>query len=81
MILSVMLHRLDNLAHTIGSEIKEQGQMLNKLDEDMDDAGNKMNFVQAQLSKLLKTKDGCQIWTIVILAIILIILVCLVIWV
>ena len=37
MILSVMLHRLDNLAHTIGSEIKEQGQMLNKLDEDMDD--------------------------------------------
>ena len=72
---------MDNLANTIGTEIKEQDKMLTKLGDDMDDAGNKMNFVQAQLSKLLKTKDGCQIWTIVILAIILIILVCLVIWV
>lgn len=33
-----------------------------------------MNVVMASLSKLLKTKDGCQIWTIVILAVVLIIL-------
>jgi hypothetical protein len=40
----------------------------------LDEAGEKMNFVMAKLSKLLKTKDGCQIWTIVILAVILVIL-------
>jgi hypothetical protein len=48
--------------------------MLNNLENDIDDAGNKMNFVMAKLSKLLKTKDGCQLWTIIILALILIIL-------
>jgi hypothetical protein len=36
--------------------------------------GNKMNVVMATLSKLLKTKDGCQIWTIVVLVLILCIL-------
>lgn len=48
--------------------------MIDALETDLDDAGNKMNVVMASLSKLLKTKDGCQIWTIVILALILIIL-------
>ena len=48
--------------------------MLNQLDSDMDDAGEKMNFVLERLGKLLKTKDGCQLWTIVILVIVLIIL-------
>ena len=33
-----------------------------------------MNFVMAKLSALLKTKDSCQIWTIVILAVILVVL-------
>jgi len=72
--------RLNVMAGDINVELKTQNKMLNKLDEDLDDAGNKMNFVQAQLSKLLKTKDGCQIWTIVILAVVLILLVCLTIW-
>jgi hypothetical protein len=40
----------------------------------MDHAGEKMNVVMEALGKLLKTKDGCQIWTIVILAGILILL-------
>lgn len=48
--------------------------MLDSLGNDLDSAGNKMNVVQAQLSKLLQTKDGCQIWTVVILALILVIL-------
>ena len=35
---------------------------------DIEQASDKMNTVQAALEKLLKTKDGCQIWTVVILA-------------
>ena len=65
----------------INQEIKEQNVMLDGLETDLDDAGNKMGVVMASLSKLLKTKDGCQIWTIVILAVILIILIALIIWV
>ena len=55
--------------------LSEQNRLLDELDGDIDDAGEKMNFVMGKLSKLLKTKDGCQIWTIVILALILIVLV------
>jgi hypothetical protein len=55
--------------------LKEQNRLLDDLGDDIDDAGEKMNFVMGKLSKLLKTKDGCQIWTIVILALILIVLV------
>jgi len=72
--------RLGRLGVEVGEELKEQNIMLDGLDDDLDDAGNKMNVVQAQLSKLLKTKDGCVIWTIVILCFILAILVALVIW-
>jgi hypothetical protein len=72
--LGVAVDRLHVVGKTINEELKTQNKMLNDLENDMDDAGNKMNFVQAKLSKLLKTKDGCQIWTIVGLAVILIIL-------
>lgn len=74
------VERLDHMAGAIHDELDDQGRMLKQLDDDLDDAGNKMNFVTAQLSKLLKTKDGCQIWTIVILCVVLILLICLVIW-
>jgi len=79
--LSHAVDRLQEYGKSINSELKIQNKMLDELDNDLDDAGNKMNFVQAKLSKLLKTKDGCQIWTIVILGLILVGLVCLVIWV
>lgn len=72
--LETAVDRLHVAGTAIGEELKIQNKMLNELEEDMDDAGNKMNFVQAKLSKLLKTKDGCQIWTIVGLAVILVIL-------
>jgi len=74
------VERLDHMGRVIHDELDDQGRMLKQLDDDIDDAGNKMNFVTAQLSKLLKTKDGCQIWTIVILCGVLILLICLVIW-
>ena len=66
--------RLEGMGRTINTELKEQNRLLDDLDNDLDEAGEKMNFVMAKLSKLLKTKDGCQIWTIVILAVILVIL-------
>jgi t-SNARE complex subunit (syntaxin) len=54
--------------------------MLDVLESDMDDAGLNMNTLTSSLSKLLKTNNGCQIWTIVILILILIILIALIIW-
>lgn len=72
--------RLGNMGRDINQELKEQNVMLDGLEKDMGDAGEKMNVVMEGLSKLLKTKDGCQIWTIVVLAVILVIMVCLVIW-
>jgi len=59
--------RLGVIGREVGEELKEQNVLLTDLDRDLDDAGNKMNVVMAALSKLLKTKDGCMIWTIVIL--------------
>ena len=72
--------RLGRIGTQVNEELKEQNIMLDGLDDDLDAAGNRMNVVQAQLSKLLKTKDGCVIWTVVILTLILALLVALVIW-
>ena len=54
--------------------------MLDGLGEDLDDAEEKLGVVMGKLGKLLKTKDGCQLWTIVSLAIVLIVLTALVIY-
>mmetsp|Transcript_23237 Transcript_23237/g.31819 ORF Transcript_23237/g.31819 Transcript_23237/m.31819 type:complete len:244 (+) Transcript_23237:44-775(+) len=74
---------VDNLGETgrvIKDELREQEELINGLSEDVDKASDKMSVVQAALTKLLNSKDGCQIWTIVILGLILILLVALVIW-
>eukprot|EP01042_Synura_sphagnicola_P003302 gene3302-4087_t len=72
--LGVAVDSLGEKGRVIHEELVDQNRKLNKLDDDLDEAGNKMNFVMAKLSKLLKTKDGCQIWTIVILALVLVVL-------
>jgi len=72
--------KLEVIGRDINQELSEQNVMIGKLENEIDDAQDRMNVVQAALSKLLKTKDGCMIWTIVILAVILVILVALVIW-
>jgi hypothetical protein len=66
--------RLHSIGKEINIEIKEQNVLLDQLGEDVDTASNRMNSVQEALGKLLQTKDGCQIWTIVILALVLVIL-------
>lgn len=68
------VERLGKMGEAVNTELKEQSRLLDSLDQEMGDASEKMNFVQAKLSKLLKTKDGCQIWTVVILTVILVIL-------
>jgi len=78
--LGMAVDKLHVIGRGVNEELKEQNRMLDDLDRDLDEAGGKMNFVQEALSKLLKTKDGCQIWTIVILFLILCILVALIIW-
>jgi len=72
--LGVAVDRLGQIGKDIHEEVAEQNVLLDSLGNEVDDAGNKMNVVTASLSKLLKTKDGCQIWTIVILTFILILL-------
>jgi syntaxin 6 len=79
--LETAVDRLHVAGTAINEELKTQNKMLAELEDDIDDAGNKMGFVQAKLAKLLQTKDSCQIWTIVALVLILLILIALVIWV
>lgn len=78
--LGVAVDRLGQLGSEVNTELKEQNIMLQGLDDDLDEAGNRMNMVMGSLAKLLKTKDGCMIWTIVILFFILVLLIALVIW-
>lgn len=78
--LGLAVDKLHVIGRGVNEELKEQNRMLDDLDRDLDEAGGKMNFVQEALGKLLKTKDGCQIWTIVILFLILCVLVALIIW-
>jgi syntaxin 6 len=74
------LVNLHGRAKVINTELKEQDKMLDDLKGDVDKANDRILTVNEALGKLLNTKDGCQIWTVVILFVILVILVALVIW-
>jgi uncharacterized Zn-binding protein involved in type VI secretion len=73
-VLGVAVDRLGKIGKDIHEEVHEQGVLLDSLEREVDDNSAKMNVVTASLSKLLQTKDGCQIWTIVILTFMLILL-------
>jgi DNA repair exonuclease SbcCD ATPase subunit len=68
------LTQLQGRANAINTEIKEQIILIDGLEKDVDEANNRILTVNEALGKLLGTKDNCQIWTVVILAAILIIL-------
>lgn len=72
--LGAAVDRLHVAGKEINREVKEQNIMLDELGNEIDTAGGRMQQVQDALGKLLRTKDGCQIWTIVILTLILLIL-------
>eukprot|EP00286_Rhodomonas_abbreviata_P027371 CAMPEP_0181313546 /NCGR_PEP_ID=MMETSP1101-20121128/14304_1 /TAXON_ID=46948 /ORGANISM="Rhodomonas abbreviata, Strain Caron Lab Isolate" /LENGTH=238 /DNA_ID=CAMNT_0023420503 /DNA_START=60 /DNA_END=776 /DNA_ORIENTATION=+ len=78
--LGVAVDRLHAIGKDINEEVREQSVLLDGLEQEVDEAAQKMDVVTGSLAKLLKTKDGCQVWTIVILTFILILLIALVVW-
>lgn len=67
--------RVNDMAVGINQELKTQNRMLTDLEADIDEAAEKMNFVMGKLAKLLKTKDTCQIWTVIGLALVVVLLI------
>ena len=72
--------RIHGMASEIHGELSSQSRMLDDMEGELDETTEKMNFVMGKLSKLLKTKDTCQIWTVIILVLVLVLLVFLVIY-
>lgn len=48
--------------------------MFDSTAKDMEKAQSRIDQVNSQVRKLLGAKDGCQIWTVIVLAVILILL-------
>ena len=65
--------RVGNMATSIHEELNTQNKILNEMEDDLQDAEEKLGVVMGKLAKLLKTKDKCQLGTI--LALILTVLV------
>lgn len=66
--------RVGTMADTIHTEIKHQTYMLDDLEEDLQDAEEKLGFVMGKLGKFLKTKNRCQLGTILCLMLIVLVL-------
>ena len=62
--LSGSLSRVNEMAVTISSELKEQEKILEDVEQGMDVAQTKMDGAIGSIEKLLKTKDRCQLLTI-----------------
>ena len=73
-LLGTAVDKVGELAVDINTELKTQTKLLDALSDDIDDAQERLNTVMASLTKMLKSKDGCEIYVIVVLTIILIIL-------
>jgi syntaxin 6 len=72
--------RVGNMATSIHQEIGQQNKILNEMDDDLADAEEKLGVVMGKLGKLLKTKDKCQLGTILALIVTVIVLFFLVIY-
>lgn len=77
--LSASAKRLEHTAQTINQELKDQQQMLQALDEDVDRETEKMNFVMKRVGRLLKTSDSKQLCLIIGLVVLLVVLIFLII--
>ena len=76
-ILDNMVSGVENLgekAKVMNTQLDEEAQLLAQFELEMEEAQAKMNFVMRGMSKLLKTKDSCQLWLILFLLITIIIL-------
>ena len=63
--------QLGTMAGSINEELRQQNDMLTEMDHDLEAAGDRMSNVMMQLSKLMKTKDRCQLYSILMLICIL----------
>ena len=66
--------RVGNISSIIHEELGQQNKMLKELDEDLTDAEEKLGFVMGKLAKLLKTTNKCQLGTILMLSLVVVIL-------
>jgi len=71
--LSSSLSRVNEMAVTISTELKEQDVILEDIDRSVDATQGKMDSAIKQIEKLLKTKDKCQLMTICILVLVFIV--------
>lgn len=78
--LSKSVTNLNHIAVEINSDIKLQNKMLDDLTDEVDEAQERMNFVMDKMSKLLKTKDKCQLGLILFLVFVLVVMIFLVIY-
>ncbi|GAB9471240.1 hypothetical protein Gpo141_00008460 [Globisporangium polare] len=78
--LSKSVTSLNAVAVEINHEIKAQNKMLDDLTDDVGEAQERMNFVMERMSRLLKTKDKCQLGLIIFLVFVLVVMVFLVIY-
>jgi len=72
--------RVHRMANEIHGELKTQSRLIGDLETELDETTEKMNFVMGKLAKLLKTKDTCQLLTIVLLTVVLVVLLLIVIF-
>ncbi|POM62698.1 Syntaxin 6 [Phytophthora palmivora] len=81
--------RLHGVTIEISNEVKQQNKqvlvvtsaaMLDDVTDDMTEAQERMNFVMGRLSKLLKTKDKCQLGLILFLVVVLVVMIFLVVY-
>lgn len=66
--------RVGHMAENIHDEIGLQNQMLEEMDDDLQDAEEKLGLVMGKLAKMLKTKDKCQLGTILMLIAVMVVL-------
>ncbi|CAB9502952.1 Syntaxin-6 [Seminavis robusta] len=66
--------RVGHMAETIHEEIGTQNKMLEDMDADLANAEEQLGMVMGKLAKLLKTKNKCQLGTILCLLAIVIVL-------
>jgi syntaxin 6 len=65
--LDIAVVRVGHMAENIHEEIGQQNKMLDEMDADLADAEEQLGVVMGKLAKLLKTKNKCQLGTILCL--------------
>ena len=74
--MSSSLDRLGQMAREIDTELKDQDKIIEDIDRNVDDVQGRMDSAIKGVEKLLKTKNRCQLATIAILVLILVISEC-----